>query len=221
MKTADLTAPSARFRLIDHNGHPVDQDTFHGSYALLFFGSIHQQLAQPGDLDKLWWVLARMEDGPDRLRALYVTLNPEQDTPAVLRTFLRNYPLFMGLTGTPEQVGRVKRNFHLFAWHRADSTREYPGPHSSLTYLLDTRGRMLDHWHDSIAAEELLLRLSSVLSADAAVTRVQDRLQASSPAPSQPSSANQPAPRASDSPEIALFRPASAHRSIASGESAG
>ena len=44
MKTADLTAPAARFRLIDHNEQPVDQDTFRGSHALLFFGSIHQQL---------------------------------------------------------------------------------------------------------------------------------------------------------------------------------
>src|ERR1700754_3505525 len=87
MRPVDLTAPAARFKLIDHNGHAVDQDSFHGSYALLFFGSVHWQLAHPGDLDKLWWVLASLEGGADRVRPLYVTMNPQHDTPGVMRTF--------------------------------------------------------------------------------------------------------------------------------------
>jgi protein SCO1/2 len=155
------------FRLIDHHGVEVTDESYRGRYVLLFFGFTHCKVVCPRALVRLTNVLDRLGPLAERLQPLYVTVDPERDTPEVMRAFLeRSYPRFTGLTGSREQVERAKKAFRVFA-HRApdaDDPASYVVPHSAITYLLDPAGRYATHFTDAVGEAEMIDRLRSFLA---------------------------------------------------------
>jgi protein SCO1/2 len=110
------------------------------------------------------------ELGPrtDQFQGLYVTVDPDRDTPATMKAFLEaNYPRFTGLTGSAEQIDAAKKEFRVFARRVADPEErdEYVVPHSAITYVLDRSGSFLTHFTESTGADELVRRLEGVLAA--------------------------------------------------------
>jgi protein SCO1/2 len=152
------------FRLIDHHGVEVTDESYRGRYVLLFFGFTHCKVVCPRALGRLTNVLDRLGPLADRLQPLYVTVDPERDTPGVMRAFLeRSYPRFTGLTGSREQVERAKKAFRVFAHHApdADDPSNYVVPHSAITYVLDPAGRYTTHFTDAVSEAEMIERLRS------------------------------------------------------------
>ena len=100
------------FRLIDHHGARVTDETYRGRFVLIFFGFTHCRVVCPRALSRLSAVLERLGPLTDQLQALYITVDPERDTPEVMRTFLeKSYPRFIGLTGTRAEIDAAKRAF--------------------------------------------------------------------------------------------------------------
>lgn len=94
-------APVARFSLIDHNGRRVTENDFTDSYLLVYFGFTHCKVVCPRSLAKLSRVLEGLGEKAERIRALYVTVDPARDTPEVMRAYLEgNHRRFLGLTGS-------------------------------------------------------------------------------------------------------------------------
>jgi len=111
---------------------------------LVFFGFTHCRIVCPRALGKLCRVLDDLGPLAERVQPLYVTVDPERDTPAVMREFLgRSYPRFTGLTGSPAQIDAAKAAFRVFARRVADpdSPGGYAMPHTAIAYLLDEAGR--------------------------------------------------------------------------------
>src|SRR5882762_1597942 len=88
------------FQLVDHHGRAVTEASYHGRFALLFFGFTHCCVVCPRALTKLSGVLDALGPLADRVQPLYITVDPERDTPDVMRAFLQAYPRFTGLTGS-------------------------------------------------------------------------------------------------------------------------
>ncbi|GAA5174535.1 SCO family protein [Pseudonocardia eucalypti] len=157
----------ARFDLIDHHGNPVTNDTYRGRHPLVFFGFTHCAVVCPRALGKLSAALDELGELRERLVPLYVTVDPERDDPDRMREFLEtNYPLFTGLTGSPEALADARREFRVFAVRKQDPDAEggYQVPHSAITYLLDTDGTYLAHFTDALDASEVARRLTGVLN---------------------------------------------------------
>ncbi len=154
-----MTAPAdVAFDLVDHHGTPVGIGSYRGDWLLVQFGFTSCRVVCPRALSKLTAALAAV-DGLDaraaRLRPLYVSVDPERDTPEVMRDFLAaSYPRFTGLTGSPDQVEGAKRAFRVFARRRADPDDPdgYAVPHTAITYLVDPEGRLARHWPDTADA---------------------------------------------------------------------
>lgn len=112
-----LPAIDATLSLIDDQGRIVDETSFRGKYTLIFFGFMHCRVVCPRALGKLSRVLDRLGPGAGNVQPLYITVDPERDTPEVLRAFLREqYPRFMGtlLNGpVPRRVSRSKGSDHI------------------------------------------------------------------------------------------------------------
>lgn len=147
--------PAPHFDLIDHHGRQVSAADFAGRHRLVYFGFTHCRVVCPRTLGKLSRVLDRLGDAAATLAALYITVDPERDTPAVMKTYLENaYPRFVGLTGPAEQVDEAKRSFRVFARRKddPDDPDGYAVPHTALIYLLDGQGRYLTHFAE--AADE-------------------------------------------------------------------
>lgn len=162
-----MDAPTTvAFDLVDHHGTPVDAGSWAGAWLLVQFGFTSCRVVCPRALAKLTAALDELGDAAEQVRPLYVSVDPDRDTPEVMRAFLTaSYPRFTGLTGTAEQVDAAKRAFRVFARRRADPEDPdgYAVPHTAITYLVDPAGRLAHHWPDTADASTIAEELRSLL----------------------------------------------------------
>ena len=154
------------FNLTDHHGRAVSSENFRGRFMLVFFGFTHCRVVCPRALTKISAALDVIGETSIPISALYITVDPERDTPEVMRKFLLSYPRIVGLTGSRTQIDEVKRNFRVFARRVDDpfNVPEYAVPHTAITYLLDRDGIFVADFNDSIPLDETVERLKSYLS---------------------------------------------------------
>jgi protein SCO1/2 len=158
-----MSAPvEAVFDLVDHHGEAVTAATYRGRWLLVFFGFTHCRVVCPRALSRLSAALDALGPLAGRLRPLYVSVDPERDTPEVMRAFLAEHdPRITGLTGTRGQVDAAMKAFRVFARRRddPDDPDGYAVPHTAITYLLAPDGRYVDHFTDALPAEEVTVRI--------------------------------------------------------------
>lgn len=164
-------SPGGEFALIDHDGQAVTQESYRGHYRLVFFGFTHCRVVCPRNLARLSRILEALGPRAGEIRPLYVSVDPERDTPEVMKDFLaRNYPRFTGLTGSRAQVDHAKQSFRVFAERKADPDDPdgYAVPHTAITYLMDRDGGYLAHFPESLPEQEVLQRISVLLDSASA-----------------------------------------------------
>jgi protein SCO1 len=157
------------FTLVDHNGEMVSEQTFRGRFMLVFFGFTHCKMVCPRALTRLSSALDSLGSLADAICALYITVDPERDTPDVMRAFLEHaYPRFTGLTGTPAQIEAAKKSYRVYSTHiqDPDDPAAYITPHSSFTYLMGPDGQYRAHFTDAVEGAELVRRLESLVGAN-------------------------------------------------------
>ncbi|MFF7777075.1 SCO family protein [Streptomyces tanashiensis] len=153
------------FSLKDHHDRPVTQESYKGRWILAFFGFTHCQVVCPRTLSRLSGVIEDLGSAAEKVHALYITVDPDRDTPDVMRTFLASYPAFTGLTGTNAQVEQAKENFQVFARQRAKSRDDdYQIAHTALTYLIDPDGNFVTHWSATYDPVHLREELATLLN---------------------------------------------------------
>jgi cytochrome oxidase Cu insertion factor (SCO1/SenC/PrrC family) len=158
----------APLSLIEDAGRIVDDTSLRGKYTLIFFGLTHCRVVCPRALGKLTRVLERLGPLGSHVQPLYITVDPERDTPDVLRAFLKEqYPRFSGVTGSREQIDNAKRTFRVFAQRRDEGAGDYVIPHTAITDVLDPAGRFIDHWPDALDEDTLVMRLGTLLNGGA------------------------------------------------------
>jgi protein SCO1/2 len=157
-----------RFELTDHHGAAVSNEAYRGRYVLVFFGFTHCRVICPQALARISSALEALGPMADDLTALYISVDPERDSPAVMKAFLeRRYPRFIGLTGSREQVDAAKQAFRVFAQARADDEDPdgYAVPHTAFTYVLGPDGCYLTHFPDHVDADTMAGCLRELLTA--------------------------------------------------------
>lgn len=133
-----------RFDLVDHQGKRRQLDDFRGKVVVLFFGFTHCPDVCPTALAEFNAVFGQLGDSAERVQVLFVTVDPERDTPEVLRSYVTAFnPAFLGLTGTPEQIADVAGEFRII-YKKVEGSRpgNYSVDHSAGTYIFDSEGRL-------------------------------------------------------------------------------
>lgn len=132
----------ADFKLTDHNGKPRTLRDFRGKVVVLFFGYMHCPDVCPTTMADLSQVMARLGKDADRVQVLFVTVDPERDTQALLAQYVPAFhPSFLGLyadTGATAQVAKV---FNVMYQKQATATG-YNVDHSAGSFLIDSDGRV-------------------------------------------------------------------------------
>jgi len=153
----DPRAPEARFQLTDvtgapfgkalaltdHNGKARTLDDFKGKVVVIFFGFLNCPDVCPTTLAELGQVAKAL--GPDaaRLQVLFVTVDPERDTPEVMRQYVTSFhPDFLGLRGDAPATAQAAKEFKIFYQKQPPSGASYSVDHSAGTYILDPQGRL-------------------------------------------------------------------------------
>ena len=142
--------------LTGHDGKPRALADFRGKVVVLFFGFTHCSDICPTTLADVAAVMKKL--GPDaaRVQVLFVTVDPERDTPEVLAKYVTAFDSsFLGLTGDAAATQRAAKEFKIFYEKRPGSAPgAYTVDHSAQSYVLDAQGRMrLFARHDRIARD--------------------------------------------------------------------
>lgn len=130
--------------LTDHTGKPRTLEDFKGKAVALFFGFTHCPEICPTTMADLAAALKLMGKDGEQVQVLFVTVDPERDTPEVLAQFVPSFnPNFIGLTGTPEEIAATAANFKIFYAKQAEPGSEhYNIDHSAGIYAFDKSGKV-------------------------------------------------------------------------------
>jgi protein SCO1 len=131
------------FRLIDQDGRPVSDQELKGRPFLVLFGSTSSPDASTPVLSDMSAVLRALGPDADRVGALFITVDPERDTPDKLKAYLARFdPRLRGLTGAPGAI-EATLNAYQVSRRRVAQGSGYVMAHTSAVYLMDKQGRFV------------------------------------------------------------------------------
>lgn len=129
------------FSLTAQNGQTVTDKTLQGRPTIMFFGYTHCPDVCPTTLFQLSELLKAMGPEPG-VNTVFVTVDPERDTPAVMADYLSSFdPHVIGLTGDRPAVDAMLKAYRVYAKKIDGKDGDYTMDHSALVYLMDKGGR--------------------------------------------------------------------------------
>jgi protein SCO1/2 len=145
-KNIDITGADfgRDFHLTDQNGQPRSLEDFRGKAVVVFFGYTMCPDVCPTTLAELAQVKKLLGGDGDRLQVLFITVDPERDTPQLLKAYMANFdPSFLALRCSPEQLAVLARNFKIY-YKKVDGKTpdSYTMDHSAGCYVYDLQGRL-------------------------------------------------------------------------------
>jgi protein SCO1/2 len=148
------------FKLTDQNGQPITDADLKGKPFLVFFGYTHCPDVCPTTLFEVSEMMRSLGKDADRTKALFVSVDPDRDTPAVLKDYLSSFdPHLIGATGDQKTLEAIEKEYRVYAKKvPTGKDGEYSMDHSAIVYLMDKQGRFvapfkLDKKPEDAAAE--------------------------------------------------------------------
>lgn len=141
---AAVAAVGGPFHLEDQNGKPVSDADMKGRPFLVFFGFTHCPDVCPTTLFEISQIMQKLGNDADRTGALFITVDPERDTPAALKDYLSSFdPHLRGLTGDPAAIGAALKAYRVYAKKVPLENGDYTMDHTAVVYLMDKDGRFV------------------------------------------------------------------------------
>jgi len=132
------------FKLIDQNGNQLTDSDIKGRPFLVFFGYTHCPDVCPTTLFDVSEVMRALGTDADRTGALFITVDPERDTPAVIKDYLSSFdPHLRGATGDRAAIDAVEKAYRVYAKKVPTEKNDYTMDHTALVYLMDKQGRFV------------------------------------------------------------------------------
>jgi protein SCO1/2 len=135
-----------QFTLTAADGAVVTEQTYRGKWLLVFFGFTSCPDTCPTALLDIAAALEKLGPAADKVQPLFITVDPQRDTPVVIGDYTRSFdPRIIGLTGTPEQIAAVAREYGAYYAPRkiGPGPEDYVMDHSSYLYLMDPEGKFV------------------------------------------------------------------------------
>ena len=158
-KSIDITGAdyAKGFELTDHNGAQRTLADFKGKVVVVFFGFTQCPDVCPTALTDLAEVKRLLGPQGDKLQGIFVSVDPERDTPEVLKAYMGNFdPGFLALRPTPAQLPEVAKAFKIFYKKVEGQTpTSYTMEHSAGSYVFDAQGRVRLYTRPAIGAQGL------------------------------------------------------------------
>jgi protein SCO1/2 len=155
------------FSLIDGDGKPVTDQTWHGKYMLVYFGYTFCPDVCPTTLTNLSDALDKLGAKADRIQPLFITVDPKRDTPDVVKQYAAAFgPRVIGLTGSAEQIATAAKEYRVYyAEHRTGpGPDDYSMDHSSVLYLMAPDGRFVAPLRADQSGAEMAAALTKLTS---------------------------------------------------------
>jgi len=163
-KVAQPAAIGGPFQLTDQNGKAVTEKNLKGKPTLIFFGYTHCPDVCPTSLFEMSEVLRAMGKDADKVNAVFISVDPERDTPATMKDYLSSFdPHLEGLSGDPAETAKVITSYRVYAKKVPTKDGDYTMDHTALIYLMDRDGRFVSPFNLKRSPEEAATELKRYL----------------------------------------------------------
>ena len=148
---------TADFTLIDYDGNEATDERFAGKPMLIYFGFASCPDVCPAALSIMSAALEQMGPAAEGLQPLFITIDPERDTPEMLKAHLAFDPRILGLTGTVEQIEVARTNMKVYAKKVAmpGSALGYTMDHQSMFFVVNAAGEVKIALKDHMAPADI------------------------------------------------------------------
>jgi protein SCO1/2 len=154
------------FQLVDQDGRPTDQSVLKGKWSAVFFGYTYCPDVCPTTMQALAGAQAKLGDKAKDLQVVFISIDPERDTPAQLKTYLST-PAFpkgaIGLTGTPAQVAAAAKAYRVY-FQKEGQGEGYSLAHSSIVYLMNPAGKFATALTESQTPSEVATQIGDAMA---------------------------------------------------------
>lgn len=146
------------FSLTDFNGKPRTLADYKGKVVVVFFGYTQCPDVCPTTMAEMASVMQKLGPQADQVQVLFITLDPERDTPQLLASYVPAFDKrFMGLYGTPEQTAKTAKDFKVFYSKVPGSAPgSYTIDHMAGSYVFDKDGRLRLFVRHGVAADSIV-----------------------------------------------------------------
>jgi protein SCO1/2 len=154
------------FDLVDHMGHRRTEAAFRGKLVVLYFGYTFCPDVCPTELQAISLALDRLGSAAEAVQPLFITVDPERDTPARLAEFVSSFhPTLIGLTGSLAEIRKTAIAYKVF-FARHASRGDYAVDHTGFVYLVGRDGRFLKYLPPGSTPDEIADAMRQQLSAE-------------------------------------------------------
>jgi protein SCO1/2 len=157
------------FQLVDQDGRPTDQSVLKGKWSAVFFGYTYCPDVCPTTMQALAGAEAKLGAKAKNLQVVFITVDPERDTPAQLKTYLST-PSFpkgaIGLTGSPTQVAAAAKAYRVY-FQKEGEGEGYSMAHSSIVYLMNPAGKFVTALTESQTPSEVATQIGDAMASNA------------------------------------------------------
>lgn len=128
------------FQLTTQDAQPFKSESLNGKPFVIFFGFTHCPEVCPTTLYDLTQDLQALGAEADKLNVVFVTIDPEQDTPELMKTYLSSFdPHIIGLTGTPDEIATAAQAYRVY-YRKVPTESGYTMDHTATVFLMDRKG---------------------------------------------------------------------------------
>jgi protein SCO1 len=141
-QTFPAVGSNLAFALTAPDGTSVTEQTYRGKWLVIYFGYTFCPDVCPTTLVEIGGALKALGPRADRVQAIFITIDPHRDTPAVVNEYLKAFDQrIIGLTGTPAQIAAAAKAFHVFYERNDTEDGSYLYDHSAFVYLVNPDGK--------------------------------------------------------------------------------
>jgi protein SCO1/2 len=154
------------FTLTATDGTGVTEQNYRGKWLVVYFGYTFCPDVCPTTMLEIASALKALGPHADAIQGLFVTVDPQRDTPAVLGEYLKSFdPRLVGLTGTSVQIAAAARAFHVFYERNDTDDGNYLYDHSAFIYLVGPDGKFANALAGDAGAKPIADALSALMTA--------------------------------------------------------
>lgn len=153
------------FSLVNGAGTRVTEKDFAGRPLLVYFGFTNCPDVCPAGLQVIAAALDKLGPKADGLSTIFITLDPERDTPAVMSEYVKSFSAhIMGLSGTPDEIAKATKAYRVYARKtEPDANGNYSVDHSTFMYLMNGEGAFVKHFAHTVSPDDLAQELNKLL----------------------------------------------------------
>lgn len=157
---------SVRFVLTASDGTAVTEQSYRGKWLMVYFGYTLCPDICPTTMIQIAGALKALGPRAAAVQSLFVTVDPDRDTPEVLSDYLKSFdPRLVGLTGTHAQITAAAKSFGVFYERQDRDDGTYSYDHSAFIYLINPQGRFAKAIAGDIGSKQIADALSAFMQA--------------------------------------------------------